>query len=222
MGGTTKFVIGGIDVKHIREKIAEAAQQAKANKSNIDTQILIDVLYYRLTIIRLGEEDNNAWWESSILSEVGRRNLEKFFQNTFSRQRYDIARKILVEKEKKDIQEKNVTTLFNFGYEFEHNIFTPFVKEVSKSECWNEVLKMLEDIKGQRFNGPWARDFYEIAKLPTLKIEEGKAVEIGGVTNQFYNSKETFEEAVKGFIAAYDICRPGNVVMPYYKRRMAI
>jgi len=57
----------------IRNKIHELA---KKHKSEVNVEILADTLFYRLTIIRLGEEDNNVWWESSILGEIGRRNLE--------------------------------------------------------------------------------------------------------------------------------------------------
>ena len=38
--------------------------------------------------MRLGEEDNNIWWESNILGEVGRRNIGKFLPNIFNSQRY--------------------------------------------------------------------------------------------------------------------------------------
>jgi hypothetical protein len=94
-------------MESIRVKINEIAKKTGANKSKVDTEVLSDTLYYRLTLVRLGEEDNNAWWESSILGEVGRRNLDKFFPNTFSKQRYDIARKIMTEKENREISERN-------------------------------------------------------------------------------------------------------------------
>ena len=203
----------------IRNKIHELA---KKHKSNVDTEVLADTLFYRLTIIRLGEEDNNAWWESSILGEVGRRNLEKFFPNTFHKQRYDIARKIIIEKENREIPEKRFTTLFNFGYEFETKVFTPFIKEVSNSDGWQEILDMIEDIKEKRFTSPWAREFYNISKLPTHTLEDIKVIELGSISETFYSNKDNFEDGIKSFISIYDLCTPGGVVTPYYKRRMAI
>lgn len=203
----------------IRNKIHELARK---HKSEVSTEILADTLFYRLTIIRLGEEDNNVWWESSILGEVGRRNLEKFFPNTFHKQRYDIARKIIIEKENREIPEKRFSTLFNFGYEFETKIFTPFIKEVSTSDGWHEVLDMIEDIKEKRFTSPWAREFYNIPKLPTHTFENEKVLELGSISETFYNNKVNFEDVIKSFISIYDLCTSGNVVIPYYKRRMAI
>lgn len=207
---------------NIRKKIRELARTLGSNKYSVNTEILADTLYYRLTVIRLGEEDNNAWWESSILSEVGRRNLEKFFPNTFSKQRYDIARKILVEKENRDINEKRFTTLFNFGYTFETEIFKPFIKDISSLDGWKEILDMIENIRDKKFNSPWAREFYGIPKLPTHNIRNEKVIELGNVAESFYNNKDTFEDTIKTFISIYDVCTIGNVVTPYYKRRMAI
>lgn len=203
----------------IRNKIHELA---KKHKSEVNAEILADTLFYRLTIIRLGEEDNNVWWESSILGEVGRRNLENFFPNTFDKQRYDIARKIIVEKENREIPEKRFTTLFNFGYEFETKIFTPFVKEISNSDGWKEVLDMIENIKDKKFTSPWARDFFNLPKLPTHTLDDKKTIELGSISETFYRSKVNFEDAIKSFISIYDLCTLGSVVTPYYKRRMAI
>ena len=58
------------------------------NETGMNTEVLVNTLYYRLTLMRLGEEDNNIWWESNILGEVGRRNIGKFLPNIFNSQRY--------------------------------------------------------------------------------------------------------------------------------------
>lgn len=209
-------------MESIRVKINEIAKKTGANKSKVNTEVLSDTLYYRLTIVRLGEEDNNAWWESSILGEVGRRNLEKFFPNTFSKQRYDIARKIMTEKENREISERKFTSLFNFGYRFETEIFKPFVKEISKSEEWQEVLDMIESIRDKKFSNSWVRDFYGISKLPNQNMGGEKVIELGSIGETFYNNKTTFEDTIKAFLSIYDVCTLGKVATPYYKRRMAI
>lgn len=206
----------------IRKKISDIAYKTAANKSQVDSKILIDTLYYRLTIIRLGEEDNNAWWESNILGEVGRRNLEKFFPNTFSKQRYDIAHKIISEKENREIPERRFTTLFNFGYEFETEIFKPFINVISCSEEWKEVLLDIESIKDIKFNSSWAREFYNISKLPYENIIEKNVKELGSVSKTFYLNQVKFEDIIKSFLSIYDLGTIGNVAIPYYKRKMEI
>lgn len=205
----------------LRNKINELSSKCNIDKSEVSIEVLSDTLFYRLTILRLGEEDNNIWWESSILSEVGRRNLERFFPNTFHKQRYDIARKIVYEKEKREISEKDFRTLFNFGYDFETKIFKPFIKEIVEQEGWKDVLNILENLKGCKFNRGWSREFYTIAKLPIVNANTNQ-VDLGILQDKFYLNKELFKNTMDTFLSVYDKATPGNVVTPYYRKGMAI
>ena len=205
----------------LRIKINELSNNCNIDKSEVSMDILSDTLYYRLTILRLGEEDNNIWWESSILSEVGRRNLERFFPNTFHKQRYDIARKIVYEKEKREISEKDFRTLFNFGYDFETKVFKPFVKEMVEQEGWKDILTILENLKGYKFNGSWVRDFYNITNLPVANAI-GNQVDLGILQYNFYIDKGLFKNTIDAFLSVYEKSTSGNVVTPYYRKGMAI
>lgn len=205
----------------LRNKINELSSKCNIDKSEVGVEVLSDTLYYRLTILRLGEEDNNIWWESSILSEVGRRNLERFFPNTFHKQRYDIARKIVYEKEKREIAEKDFRTLFNFGYDFETKIFKPFIQEIVEKEGWKDILNGLENLKGFKFNSGWSSEFYNITKsLPVTAT--GNQIDLGILQDKFYLNKELFINTMEAFISVYDKATPGNVVTPYYRKGMAI
>ena len=206
----------------IKNKIYKLVKPLDSDGYNINIDILADTLYYRLTILRLGEEDNNGWWESIILGEVGRRNLEKFFPNTFSSQRYDIATKIINQKENREITENEFTTLFNFGYEFETQVFKPFVKEISKLDGWEDILKGIEEIKAKKINIGWVRELYDISELPDDKLSNEKTIELGKISRTFYNDKNSFEDAIKSFLSIYNICTQGNLKTGYYIRKMVI
>lgn len=205
----------------LRKKIYSIANRSELNKLDIETDILVDLLYYRLVIMRIGEEDNSGWWESSILSEVGRRNLEKFFPNTFNKQRYNISKKIVTDKENRIIPEKRFITLFNFGYKFESEIFNPFIKEVAKSEEWEDILKSLEQIRERKYSENWLSEFYEDISPETIDTEKN-IIELGSLQYNFYSDKVKFKDAMRQMISVYNVCTPGNVVIPFYKRRMAI
>ncbi|MBN9646959.1 BrxE family protein [Terrisporobacter glycolicus] len=205
----------------IKHKISEIANKIDANKSNIETKTLVDLLYHRLVIMRIGEEDNSGWWESSILSEVGRRNLEKFFPNTFSKQRYNISKKIVTDKEDRIILEKRFITLFNFGYKFESEIFNPFIKEIFRLEEWEDVLKSLEEIREKKYSENWLSEFYENISSEVIDTEMN-IIELGSLQHNFYSDRVKFEEAIRQMISVYNVCTPGNAVIPFYKRRMAI
>lgn len=209
-------------MKELKNSIISAAKDTGANKSKVPTEVLAELLYYRLTIARLGEEDNNAWWESSILSEVGRRNLSRFLPNTLNKQRYDIARKIIYTKETRSIESRKFVSLYNFGYKFESEVFKPFVDELVVSDRWPEILNTLENIKGIKFSGPWARDFFEQDKLPSAKISDKISIEVGSIQATFYNEYSEFISVIKGLISVYDCCTFGRLYIPYYIRKVAI
>lgn len=208
-------------MNHLRSKISELAKECSIDNSEVSIDILCDTLYYRLTILRLGEEDNNIWWESSILSEVGRRNLERFFPNTFHKQRYNIARKIVYDKEKREIAEKDFRSLFNFGYDFETKIFKSFVSDMVEKDGWKDILNSIENLKGYKFDSGWVREFYNVSKLPVISAN-GNQVELGILQDKFYINRELFENAIESFLSVYDKATPGNVVLPYYRKGMEI
>ena len=208
-------------MENLQLKIVEISNDY-TNEMGIDTEILANTLYYRLTLMRLGEEDNNIWWESNILGEVGRRNIGKFFPNTFNSQRYNIGRKIIVDKEQREISEKDYISLFNFGYFFETEIFKPFLKEITTKSEWKDVLLDIEKIKDKKFEKPWVRDFYNIPKIPIKELNGENIFELGSIFPEFYKDKKTFHEAIVSFLSVYDLCTVGNITIPYYKKRMKI
>ena len=209
-------------MKELKNIISSAAKSTGANKSKVQTEVLAELLYYRLVIARLGEEDNNAWWESSILSEVGRRNLNRFLPNTLGKQRYDIARKIIYTKEIRSIDNRKFLSLYNFSFKFESEVFKPFVDELSASEEWPAILSTLENIKSVKFTSHWVREYFELDKLPTVNLKDTASVEIGTVYENFYIEYSEFVTVIKGLLSVYDTCTFGKLVIPYYTRKVAI
>ena len=206
----------------IKSKIIDLAKRTNANKSKVQTEVLSELLFYRLVIVRLGEEDNNAWWESSILSETGRRNLNRFLPNTFEKLRYEIARNVVYNKETRLIDNRKFISLYNFGYEFETKTFKPFVDDLASNKEWNLISSEFEAIKGLKFTKPWVREFFGFDKLTIINIRDEVAVDIGGIHETFYNDYSQFINAIKGFLSVYDNCIFGKLYIPYYIRKVAV
>lgn len=206
----------------IKNKILDLAKRTYTNISKVQTEVLAELLFYRLAISRLGEEDNNAWWESSILSETGRRNLNRFLPNTFEKQRYEIARKVVYNKETRYIDTRKFISLYNFGYEFETKTFKPFVDDLASNKEWVLILNEFEAKRGLKFSKPWVREFFAFDKLPVAVIKDEVAVDIGGIHETFYSDYSQFISAVKGFLSVYDNCIFGKLYIPYYNRKVAI
>ncbi len=179
---------------------------------------LAKVIYYRLMIARLGEEDNNFWWESRILSTVGRLNMVPFLPKTFYQQRFDMVQKAVRQKEINSIPANKVITLFHFGFEFEKKVFEPALKMLSSRKEWEDVLLEVEKIQNISFEKHWARDFFEEPRLETFSDASGEAFEIGSKRRHFYIHNEELEEVIHNFISGYDYASRGHIPIPYYKR----
>lgn len=204
----------------IKNKIRALNEKVDVSELGVEKEILENTLFYRLTIIRLGEEDNNAWWDSLILSEVGRRNLQRFFPNTFLNQRYDIARKVVYEREKRIIQDKDFISLFYYGYDFENRIFKEYIHILSNLDEWKELLELIEDIKNFKVSNKWIKDIYNIETKEVS--DDSEVINIGIIQNEFYKSKETFENFIKEVLSVYEKSNLGIVYTPYYRKGMAI
>lgn len=207
-------------ILEIKNKIRALNEKIDVKELGVEKEILANTLFYRLTIIRLGEEDNNAWWDSLILSQVGRRNLERFFPNTFLNQRYDIARKVVYEREKRIIQDKDFISLFYYGYDFENRIFKEYIHLLSGLNEWSELFQLVEDIKDVKVANKWMREMYNIETDHVNKDEE--VINIGIMQNEFYKTKETFDHFIKGILSVYENSNLGVVYTPYYRKGMAI
>lgn len=198
--------------------ILDNIKESDIQDKRVSKKNLAKIIYYRLIIARLGEEDNNFWWESRILSSVGRLNMMPFLPKTFFYQRFDIALKAVRQKEINTIPINKVISLFHFGHEFENKVFEPALKLIVKRKGWKEVLLELEKIENQSFNKHWARDFFNEYRLETFENVSGNSYELGSKTRHFYIHAEELEEVIHNLISVYDYASKGQITIPYYKR----
>lgn len=205
-------------MKKILDKIESALKSSDITDKRVSKRNLAKIIYYRLMIARLGEEDNNFWWESLILSKTGRQNLEMFLPKTLHKQRLEIARKTVQQKEQNEIKVNRIVTLFHFGFDFERKVFEPAMKLLVERPQWLEILEEVENIIGYSAKKYWARDFFELYRLKNFEGAAGTTYELGTRTRHFYIREEELNESLEDFIAVYDLSQKGQVVIPYYKR----
>lgn len=198
--------------------ILDNIKESDIQDKRVSKKNLAKVIYYRLMIARLGEEDNNFWWESRILSSVGRLNMIPFLPKTFFHQRFDMAQKAVRQKEINSIPANKVITLFHFGYEFENKVFDPAIKTISSRKEWKDILLEIENVKNESFDKHWARDFFDEPRLETFENVSGDSYEIGSKRRHFYIHNEELEEVIHNLISVYDYASKGHIPIPYYKR----
>lgn len=205
-------------MKKIQDLILNILKDSDIQDQRVSKKNLVKVIYYRLMIARLGEEDNNFWWESRILSSVGRINMMPFVPKTFYQQRFDMAQKCVRQKELSAISVNKVITLFHFGYEFENKVYEPALKMLTARPEWKDILGELETVENISFDTHWARDFFNEPRLETFENVSGESYELGSKRRHFYIHPEELEEVIHNLISIYDYAKRGHVMIPYYKR----
>jgi hypothetical protein len=205
-------------LKKVYELILKTLNDKDIQDQRVSKKNLAKVIYYRLLIARLGEEDNNFWWESRILSSVGRINMIPFLPRTFHQQRFDMAQKCVRQKELNAISVNKVITLFHFGYEFENKVFDPAIKMLAARSGWKEILGELESIEHTYVDRHWARDYFNQHRLETFENVAGDSYELGTKRRYFYIHPEELEEVIHNLISIFDYAKRGQVTIPYYKR----
>ncbi|APC47776.1 hypothetical protein BME96_06140 [Virgibacillus halodenitrificans] len=205
-------------MKKVYDLILNNIEDSDIQDRRVSKRNLAKVIYYRLMIARLGEEDNNFWWESRILGTVGRMNLMPFLPRNFYQQRLDMAQKSVRQKELHSISANKVITLFHFGYDFEKKVYEPAVKILSSRKEWKDILHEIEAIENYSFAPHWARDFFNEPRLDTFDNVSGESYELGSKRRHFYIHNEELEEVIHQLISVYDYARRGQVTIPYYKR----
>ncbi|WP_336825130.1 BREX-6 system BrxE protein [Sporosarcina sp. USHLN248] len=205
-------------MKKIYDLIVNNIEDSDIQDRRVSKRNLAKVIYYRLMIARLGEEDNNFWWESRILGTVGRMNLMPFLPRTFYQQRLDMAQKSVRQKELHSISVNKVITLFHFGYDFEKKVYGPAVEMLASRKEWKNILHEIETIENYSFEPHWARDFFNEPRLDTFDNVSGESYELGSKRRHFYIHNEELEEVIHQLISVYDYARKGQVTIPYFKR----
>lgn len=73
---------------------ALSSTQERLEKAGVSDALAHEVLSYRLLIERLGETDNNSWWDSIVLTDTGRDRLGEVIPQTAVKSMIDLAQRI--------------------------------------------------------------------------------------------------------------------------------
>lgn len=168
--------------------------------------ILASVLSYRLVIERLGENDNNAWWDSRILSGFGGESIGEVTPKTAGSQRLMLAQKIGRKVESEKLPENSVS-LFNLTPDYEARI-NNMIEELEIGD-----LQPLETLEVELEETSWSS---VLVPSETAITEAGEAVEIGGLDSDELQSGRALQSHVERLVAAYGESTKHNLQIPYY------
>lgn len=189
---------------------ALAATQENLEDIGVEDALVREVLSYRLLIERLGESDNNDWWESMILTELGRDRLNEVTPKTAAKARIDLAQRV-GRKAEQDRIEKNAISLFYLGPTVEAQI-TAELEEITESTQF-EALESLSKTIGA---ADWATELVDVSDLEYR--EEGETVRLNpdGLDEDQLKSRTTMRRVARECFAGYGCSTEGALQAPYY------
>lgn len=173
------------------------------------------IIIARLTIERIGEIDQNAWWQSRILSDHGHKKMKELFPKTQTQAQINLAFEIGKKKEKELIQEKEYISLYNLEIRTEK-----LIQAIIKTTDPEELKKILEQIKNiTSTNMETDLEKKEQEKIKTLRglnKENPGAFQIEEITFEEL-SEEKINKIIEKLIYAWSLNKKGELQTPYLK-----
>ena len=117
----------------------------------IEDEFFVDILASRLLIERLGESNNQAWWDSRVLSETGRARLEEVTPKTQLQARITLASKVGRKAESDNIP-ADAISLFSFGPQMESRI-SAAIEDLETSD--KQPLEAVEALSVHSLDEGW-------------------------------------------------------------------
>jgi hypothetical protein len=133
--------------------LVDAFVSTKDTLSNagIDDEFFLDLIAARLLVERVGESNNQGWWDSRVLSETGRARLEEVTPKTQLQSRITLASKV-GRKAESDRLPADTISLFSFGPQVESRL-SAALEDIEAID--DNPLEALENVSVQSLDEGW-------------------------------------------------------------------
>ena len=121
------------------------------HNAGIDDDFFLDLVASRLLVERIGETNNQDWWDSRVLSETGRARLSEVTPKTQLKSRIDLAIKVGYKAESDRLPGDSIS-LFSFGPQVESRL-TAAIEEIESND--ELTLEALENLPIQSLDEGW-------------------------------------------------------------------
>lgn len=121
------------------------------NDAGIEDDFFRDLVASRLLIERVGETNNQDWWDSRVLSETGRARLSEVTPKTRLKSRINLSIKVGRKVESDRLPDDSIS-LFSFGPQLESRV-TAVIDEIDAGD--ELTLDALETLSIQSLDEGW-------------------------------------------------------------------
>lgn len=126
-------------------------------EAGLEDDFFLDLIGSRLLIERVGESNNQGWWDSRVLSETGRARLDEVTPKTRLQSQVNLAMKV-GRKAESDVIPADSISLFSFGPKLEAQLGAA-IEDLNAPD--EPLLTDLEDLTVQSLETGWADPIIE-------------------------------------------------------------
>jgi hypothetical protein len=167
------------------------------------------IIAARLIIERIGEQDNNYWWDSQVLSSFGADTLDEAVPQTSVRTQIALATKIGKTVESNSIGSDSAISLFDLGPSIETQI-----QRIVNSAENEKPLSVLEPLSVEVTESGWSDSLTDADALTDSGV--GITYELGNISIEDLQDEAVLNEVVSQLIAGYGAATKHELVVPYY------
>jgi hypothetical protein len=190
---------------------ALSSTQERLEKAGVSDALVREVLSYRLLIERLGETDNNSWWDSIILTDTGRDRLGEVIPQTAVKSTIDLAQRI-GRKAEQDRLDSNSISLFYLGPTVEAQVSAE-IEDISGIPNFEQLESLSERIN----ETDWAAELTDVSS-PEY-VEDGSTVHLneGTLDETQLKSRTTMRRVARECFVGYGRSTVETLRVPYYE-----
>jgi len=167
--------------------------------------VLAEIVSYRLIVERLGEKDNNYWWDSQVLSEFGGESLSEVTPKTAPKRRVKLAQNVGKKVEKERLPDGSIS-LFNTVPRIENRIGDA----VESSSIGS--LDTLERVEAKFDEPGWSSELVPVDEEVPQKGE----MSLGSADEQDTDSDRGVESLIHSLVSAYGKSTENELRVPYF------
>jgi len=127
------------------------------HEAGIEDDFFLDLIAARLLVERVGEANNQNWWDSRVLSETGRARLSEVTPKTQLQSRINLASKVGRKAESDQLPPDSIS-LFSFGPRVESRL-TAAIEDIENDG--QHSLEALENVSVQSLEAGWTNAVIE-------------------------------------------------------------
>lgn len=202
-----------MDISNIFMQLKKTCQNFS---QDIEMGQTANLIAMRILVARLGDSENNSWWDTSLLSSFARAHLTEFLPRVLGSKRLIYAFATCAKAERTLIPDKNIVSLFNLTPDLENKIIMELSIERNQIEI-DVILKLMEALKNKLIKTGWtsligfniSKEFTE----PNLK-ENKSSNKLGTISEDL--QPEKISSLIDSLISAYGYSYNNHLVVPYY------